>query len=214
MSTKPLTPEALADPTMASGYKRVSFSRDDTRPKQYFMHIRAPHERAKWVHGPRRATAIQAAQDYCDYVNGAPSATQITLNSADHAPAPRGPQQPIHPKRAEAYRLLREATADEEKTAEGYVYLITDGTAYKIGQSSAHPNTRLKGLQTGNPRSLSLLSFMEVPDRHATETALHAKYIKVQGKCVGEWFMRDPAILAEFPDCALLENPDAVTIGA
>ncbi len=120
----------------------------------------------------------------------------IRLKKANHAPAPARPHTVTHPKRTEAYRLLREAMADEQYTAEGYVYLISDGTAYKIGQSALHPQTRLKGLQTGNPRLLTLVNYREVSDRHAEEARLHVKFIK--HNLLGEWFKPSTDIYREF----------------
>lgn len=121
---------------------------------------------------------------------------RVTVKKARHVAAPKRDKKPLHPKRAEAYRLLREADADESKDASGYVYLISDGTAYKIGQSAAHPQTRLKSLQTGNPRLLVLLGHHRVADRHAEESKLHTKHIK--HNILGEWFHPAPAIRREF----------------
>jgi hypothetical protein len=95
-----------------------------------------------------------------------------------------------------AYQLLKEAAAEENTDMTGYVYCISDGTAMKLGMSIGHPQNRLKSLQTGNPRLLTLLAFKQVPDRMTAEMELHVKYKETN--LLGEWFAYDEAILKEF----------------
>lgn len=64
------------------------------------------------------------------------------------------------------------------------IYVISDGEHYKIGYTAGEPRERLKTLQTGNPRRLSLVGTF-FGDR-AVEAALHARFSTI--RVVGEWF--------------------------
>ncbi len=72
-----------------------------------------------------------------------------------------------------------------------YVYFIQQGKgSIKIGVS-ANPEGRLKELQTGTSKILSLLLKVPMPSRMAAMTVekdLHAKYAQFRGS--GEWFHR------------------------
>lgn len=69
-----------------------------------------------------------------------------------------------------------------------YIYIISDNTAIKVG-ISIDPNKRIKELQTGNPKKLSILYTFKVPENlvfkleSACHKALQCKFIKR-----GEWF--------------------------
>lgn len=91
-----------------------------------------------------------------------------------------------------ALGVLRDAKAQRDGR-QGYVYLITDETAYKIGYS-VNPQKRVAELQTGNPRVLKLVASM--PGTEADEKALHAKYIK--HNLLQEWFAPSMEIWDEF----------------
>jgi hypothetical protein len=75
----------------------------------------------------------------------------------------------------------------------GWVYLISDGTFYKIGYS-LNPIERLQHLQGANPRKLEIVG--TIRGGYKKECQLHAKYehLRVQG----EWFSKDKSILEEF----------------
>lgn len=146
------------------------------------------------VNGPWRSTPEEAAQDYCDYVNSGALALAPNLTFAGHTTIKQDKQ--VSPKRAMAYQLLKEAAAEENTDMTGYVYCISDGTAMKLGMSIGHPQNRLKSLQTGNPRLLTLLAFKRVPDRMTAEMELHVKYKDTN--LLGEWFTYNEAILKEF----------------
>jgi hypothetical protein len=197
-----LTPSNIANDARKSGYDHViedhggpgRIASKPYRAEHGYRGGRAAGTARGW-RGPRRALATEAAQDYCDYVNGN-NITVKKLVNAGHATVKPDVKKVTHPKRAEAYRLLAEAAADEGNDPSGYVYCISDGTAMKLGKSADHPQNRLKGLQTGNPRMLSLMGFKQVPDRTAAEAALHAKYHDTN--ILGEWFDFDKRILKEF----------------
>lgn len=144
--------------------------------------------------GPWRATPEEAAQDYLDLTIGMRYAPSPRLTFAGHSTIKQDRQ--VSDKRAQAYQLLKEAAQEESTDLTGYVYCISDGTAMKIGMSIGHPQNRLKSLQTGNPRLLTLLAFKEVPDRIAAEIELHLKYQATN--ILGEWFKYDKRILKEF----------------
>ena len=69
-----------------------------------------------------------------------------------------------------------------------YVYFITDGQYVKIGVAK-NPESRLKELQTGNPRKLTVLCRIPVAtekDAYRLENRLHFEY-EAFAK-VGEWY--------------------------
>jgi hypothetical protein len=59
----------------------------------------------------------------------------------------------------------------------------------KIGKSSHRPDSRIKGLQTGNPFTLKLIDYVEVniSDAYRIERDLHIELKKFKVK--GEWFL-------------------------
>ena len=63
------------------------------------------------------------------------------------------------------------------------IYIITDGTNYKIGYSGL-PTSRLKWLQTGNSARLALIHIMKGGRR--LESILHERY--ASKRLVSEWF--------------------------
>jgi Meiotically Up-regulated Gene 113 (MUG113) protein len=72
-----------------------------------------------------------------------------------------------------------------------YVYFITDGEYIKIGISN-NVKSRLSGLQTSNPKKLSLLSSIECPDSTYAgelERTLHERFS--ESRASGEWFKLD-----------------------
>lgn len=81
------------------------------------------------------------------------------------------------------------------------VYAITDGTHHKIGVAD-DPMKRLRELQTGNPRQLTLVFYVRLPGVHAyeLERSAHAR-LGSDMRAVGEWFScgLDQAIMAILP---------------
>lgn len=209
-----LTPNDLRDPTRQSGfrfvngspaskggfYARVQQSRSDGRPGSD----------AAWI-GPRRTTALEATQDYCDYVNGRQQAPpQPVLRSAGHKRAVSvkltgdTTDARIALLRAELRTL--EAERKMKRGSRGFIYLVAEeafesrsGETYilrdavKIGWSES-PDARIATLQTGNPRKLILLGTK--PGTVDDEKALHAKYIGQN--VLQEWFRPTQELLSEF----------------
>lgn len=70
-----------------------------------------------------------------------------------------------------------------------FIYIITDGTNFKIGVSKKDPNLRLKQLQTGHPAKLTLYNSFKVPSDkvYLLEKEAH-KIIQYQYPKRGEWF--------------------------
>lgn len=191
-SYRMLTPSDIRNPARQSGYNHVSMHRTGT--PYYGISDGSGHRAAGRVpwRGPRRATAEEAAQDYCDYINGQKAVTPVQLKSAGHEGA--RDRLPKDPEIQAALGVLRDAKGQREGR-QGYVYLISDGTAYKVGYST-NPWARVPELQTGNPRKLSLVSIFKgtVED----ERALHIKYSA--DNILQEWFEASPALRAEFKD--------------
>ena len=69
------------------------------------------------------------------------------------------------------------------------IYIITDGTNYKIGYSGL-PTSRLKWLQTGNSARLALIHIMKGGRR--LESILHERYASKRlvsiDRLISEWF--------------------------
>lgn len=174
-----LTPSNLSNPSQASGYTRVAYRPHRAATKPYQAQGKAAPGQTRYL-GPRRATAIEAAQDYCDFINGGRPAIAARPR-VGHKARPAG------------------ETPDDSS---GYIYCIgekTSGARVKLGQSKFDPIYRLSSLQTGNPRILYVIASKAVPDRHAAEKALHDKFAAYC--CTNEWFWagdRKDEILAEF----------------
>lgn len=72
---------------------------------------------------------------------------------------------------------------------ESFIYIITDGTDFKVGVTKNSPEKRLKQLQTGNPKKLEISATFKVPSDlvYQLEREVHKeiqyKYVKR-----GEWF--------------------------
>lgn len=82
--------------------------------------------------------------------------------------------------------------------SKGYVYLIkeADGDFYKIGHTTKNPETRLKELQTGNPRLLKLIATYQTDNYKHLERLLHETYKK--NHYSGEWFIMSLEIEDQF----------------
>lgn len=70
----------------------------------------------------------------------------------------------------------------------GFVYIITDGSAFKIGETSNCPSRRLAELQTGNPNKLTLVDVLHTPDRIAVEKHIHEHLAPWRCNGGSEWF--------------------------
>lgn len=70
----------------------------------------------------------------------------------------------------------------------GWLYVITDGTAYKVGRAT-DPESRLSSLQTGNPRQLRLVATEPHADSVGAELSAHK--MLANSRIRGEWFEVD-----------------------
>lgn len=195
---KPLTIEDIRNPARKSGFNHVKGKRPDGN---YHAQMGQTRALPKGWHGPRRATAEEAAQDYCDFVNSKRGATPaipqaVKLKSAGHQTRVRR----IHrdPEELAALGTLRDARA-QRAGVQGYVYLIVEdipGGALEYGKIgySTNPPKRAAELQTGNPRPLRLL--LSKPGTEADEAALHQKYIRQN--VLQEWFLITKELLLEW----------------
>lgn len=175
-----LTIEDIRNPVRKSGFDHVG--NKDTpghpqphKPFQADVYGGKRDKAGRSWSGPARATAEEAAQDYCDYLNGHGLApTTATLKTAGH-------------------KYTAPKVAQQRGDAQGYVYAITDGEFVKIGYS-VNPSKRIAELQTGNARLLSLVG--TIPGTESDERKLHAKYEHLN--VLQEWFEIDTDLLAEF----------------
>ena len=67
----------------------------------------------------------------------------------------------------------------------GYVYIITDGEAVKIGQTK-NLKSRISSIQTGNPRQIKVLQTIKVQDMDSVEQSIHYHYRDYHKR--DEWF--------------------------
>ncbi|MGE7204945.1 GIY-YIG nuclease family protein [Sphingomonas sp. NPDC019816] len=93
----------------------------------------------------------------------------------------------------------------QSATADRLVYFIggTDGPV-KIG-SSANPSARLKEVQTGSFRALSILAVC--PGGFTQERVYHHRF--ADDRLHGEWFARTPALEAEIASLSRLNKEQA-----
>lgn len=68
----------------------------------------------------------------------------------------------------------------------GWIYLITDGEAVKIGLTTASVEKRNSQHQTGNPRKIETIYQFWADDVHAVEAELHQQF--ADKRLSGEWF--------------------------
>lgn len=194
-----LTPSDIANDERISGYDHVGHNPTSGRTKKPYqadVYGGKNDKAGRLWKGPRRATAMEAAQDYCDYINGTGVTPAPQLKSAGHT-GRRG-SLPADPEVEAALGVLRDAKGQSEGK-QGYVYCINEehpGGAMrfvKIGYST-NPQARVAELQTGNPRPLRLqaLKLGTVED----EAALHKKYIHLN--VLQEWFRPTKELLLEF----------------
>lgn len=184
-----ITPRDIRN-TSISGYGHVSYDDKGSAVRPYRANNGAKSTGTPTWYGPRRATALEAAQDYCDYINTGGVAAPATLRNAGHKG--RRKSVPHDAEEAAALGVLRDKRAQRQHKI-GFVYCITDGTAVKIGYS-LKPEARVAELQTGNPRRLRLLASMIGTE--LTEKALHVKYLR--HNVLQEWFRPTTALLSEF----------------
>lgn len=210
-----LTPHNIRNPKRSSGFDHVSLDNGGSqRPKPYRAGAGtnpqgAGEARGSW-RGPRRATALEAAQDYCDYMNGNPSVATTPRNkSAGHGSSLRQPL-PRDTEVEAALGVLRDARGQREGR-QGYVYLIAEVYVgggigpCKVGYST-NPEARVAELQVGNPRKLTLLYSM--PGTEADERRLHIKY--ADRNILLEWFSPTKELLLEFPaECSMTRKAAA-----
>lgn len=154
-------------------------------------------------YGPMRKTAEEAAQDYCDYMNGRAATPAPSLKRADKAPRPTAPRRVVSEREKAAAAIVAEEKAKNprEKLHDPVCYLIGAQEPYiggdhavKIGHANDNVFTRLDDLQTGNHRLLVLLATL--PGGEETEDKLHVKHAECN--ILNEWFRPSKAVLAEF----------------
>lgn len=140
------------------------------------------------------ATAEEAAQDYCDYINGSGAITAKQLRSAGHDG--KRDSLPSDAMTQQALGMLRDARA-QRQGRQGYVYCIAEaegiGPLVKLGYST-NPQARVAELQTGNGRKLFLLGYFA--GTMADESAIHQEFI--EDNKLQEWFRPSDELLSKF----------------
>lgn len=200
-----LRPHDIRNPSVQSGYSfvRSASAGPNGGGKTELWKAEVNRDGKHW-RGPYRRTPAEAAQDYCDFLNGNPSVpSSPMLVSAGHTG--KRDKLPSDPEVQAALGVLRDARG-ERLGNQGYVYCIGEATgdavlvggrrhqtAVKIGFST-NPEARLPELQTGNPRRLVLLGKIE--GTREDEAKMHAKYAHLN--ILQEWFRPTAALLSEF----------------
>lgn len=200
-----LTPDDLLLPGSSSGYSQVTH--DHGRRVNGHGGSRSAYQAFRPVElrkgvgkfGPRRATAREAAQDYCDFVNGNPAAAPATLTTAGHEYTIDETDK--DPEYQAALGVLRDRKA-QRSGRQGYVYLIIESpggvddlSAGKVGYST-NPRKRVAELQTGNKRALKL--YLMKPGTEADERSIHRRHIKHNE--MQEWFKLTLSLLNEWDE--------------
>lgn len=192
------TVESIRNPDRLSGFDHVGLDRSKPAGTKRFHAQAYGGTNNKAGHawqGPLRATAEEAAQDYCDYINGQATPASRALKSARH---PRAEKRPLTAAQQVALDILRDARAKPD--AMGVVYLVSEVgngfmEAVKVGWTSkTPPESRMGDYQAGNPRKLVMLGTL--PGTKADEAALHQRFI--EHNILGEWFRPAPELLSEF----------------
>lgn len=197
---KQITPKDIENPKRKSGYDHVNSAKSgpSTAGIRTFVEKWKARDRRIDVNGkylftgPVRSTPEQAAQDYCDYINGNAITPSVTLKTAGHSY--KLDRTKNDPEVEAAYGIIRDAKA-QKAGKQGYVYLMVEkGKKYaKIGYS-VNPEKRIAEVQTGNPRQLTLVG--KIKGTPSDEAKMHAKYIKQN--VLQEWFKVTPELLKEF----------------
>jgi len=89
----------------------------------------------------------------------------------------------------------------------GYVYFICEKNSrgrFKIGRTVKHPDLRMRELQTGNPRKLSMYGWITVSDNVALEAFFHKYFARQRG--LGEWFKVSPRQIEKAVAAAYAEH--------
>lgn len=198
---EPITIEDLRNPNRKSGFEHVKISsapgpRGGGGTTKYNAAVGAKKSPGDTWYGPRRATAEEAAQDYCDYINSNMVVVAAPkLKQANH-PAPA--KRKMDDEEREARAIIRAKQKARREGRVGNIYLVVetgDTSAVKVGHTYGDPpESRLNGGQTFNKRILVMVTYMEGSE--AEERALHQKYVK--DNILGEWFKATPEIVAEF----------------
>ena len=218
------TIQDITDDGRISGFAYVNQHPDEGRAKRFRAQVYYTAAERRTVQanaaghkylGKWRKTAIEAAQDYCDYVNsGATPATQPapSLRSAGHKrTTPRKPRVMSARERqlrAELSSIRGELqTLRRKRGLRGFIYCIAeqygepDGTKFDLFYSRAvkvgwaeDPEQRIKALQTANPRVLKILG--TIPGTEDDEKALHAEL--QSDNVLQEWFRPTNSVLSKF----------------
>jgi hypothetical protein len=197
-----ITPADIRNPSRPSGFNYVSRANSSGASRLLWCAKKGTFNKgtaANDWHGPCRRNPLEAAQDYCNYINSGAVTPAPQLKSAGHTKPVSS--LPSSPEAIEARRVLREEAEARRAGRQGFVYLaievenVYNALFVKIGHTYLDPpEARLAGLQTGNPRQLHMIASR--PGTEEDERRLHARYI--DHNVLGEWFYARPGIMAEF----------------
>lgn len=196
----PITPNDIRNPARQSGYDHVGRNVPSKKPYQADVYGGKNDKAGRQFKGPRRATALEAAQDYCDYVNGATPAAPA-LKQHGHKATRTKRAKPKYPK-AVVDALEQKREIDRQYAAanprENFVYCYGETGCLdyvKVGESD-DPAARVAEGQTSNPRTLVPLGHFRANQQRGADKVIHRRLAQHHHR--GEWMKAHPDVLALF----------------
>jgi hypothetical protein len=189
---KQLTPKGIENPARLSGYDCVEAINLDSghgggNPYRARAGTNSPPYQ-RWI-GPRRSTALEAAQDYCDYANGNPGVLDHTPSTGrpDFYMDENGTLHRDLPPETTVRKALKKKVIDtpERKLMLDMtprlreVLKSGDLCEAKAGVSRAQIMTAVSQLKLGRfEKGVAGRNFLLVPER---PSELHAKWVENEG---------------------------------
>jgi hypothetical protein len=151
-----------------------------------------PATRAQWLHGEAPPAMAFSKAGAADGTSGRYNRLSDALGYASSS-LPRNPQSgPFHVWDVVKGELVTvDYTPSVPTFGKGHVYVIEDGLGIKIGHTTGELSVRINGLQTGNPRLLTVIAVIS-PAGEDVEAHLHRQFAAWRVR--GEWFDRSHVI--------------------
>jgi hypothetical protein len=153
-----------------------------------------------WASGHAPPAAVMSQHGY-EHPSGEAVGTLAYFDRLSDALGTVAKRLPAKPTRSpmivydfvQGRRIEIEFTPTANPPGEGNVYVVDDGMALKIGWTMGEPASRIRGLQTGNPRELRCVALITGVTPKA-ERLLHRHFDAMNLNLVGEWYERRPIL--------------------
>lgn len=153
-----------------------------------------------WASGHAPPAAVMSQHGY-EHPSGVAVGTLAYFDRLSDALGTVAKRLPAEPKRSpmvvydfvQGRRIEIDFTPIVNPPGEGNVYVVDDGVALKIGWTMGEPASRIRGLQTGNPRELRCVALVTGVTPEA-ERLLHRHFDAMNLNLVGEWYERRPIL--------------------